>query len=116
MKDKKISVSKTKIKKQEIDFEKDTIKKALCKKALGFSIDEITEEYSTDEGENLKLVKRKVVSKQIPPDINALKVLFEYEEKDFDVSALSDEDLLLEREKLISIINGEDNNDNGKEG
>ena len=114
MKERKISVSKTKTKKENVDVEKDTIKKALCKKALGFSIDEITEEYNIDDGEKLKLVKRKVVSKQIPPDINALKVLFEYEEKDFDLSVLTDEELLLEREKLISIINGEENNDNGK--
>lgn len=115
MKENKISVSKTKVKKQDINMEKDTIKKALCKKALGFSIDEITEEYSTDDSEKLKLVKRKVVSKQIPPDITALKVLVEYEDKSFDISSLSDEELLLEREKLISLIKGEGKDDISKE-
>lgn len=104
MKEKKKTISKTNMVKK---YNVDSIKKALCKKALGFSIDEITEEYGADDGDKLKLIKRKVVSKQIPPDISALKILFEYEEKETDLSKLTDEELLKEKERLLKMIEEE---------
>lgn len=100
-------ISKSKIKKEKISLDENNIKKALCKKALGFSIDEITEEYGADEGDKLKLIKRKVVSKQIPPDISALKILFEYEDKELDLSNMTDEELLNEKEKIMELFKKE---------
>ena len=41
----------------------DEIKEALVKKALGFSCDEIVEEYSADEQGNPILTKRKITKK-----------------------------------------------------
>ena len=39
--------------------DEDKIRKALLKKALGYSADEVVEEYALDDGEE-KLVKKKV--------------------------------------------------------
>ena len=100
-------ISKSRVKKESISLNEKNIKKALCKKALGFSIDEITEEYGADEGDKLKLIKRKVVSKQIPPDISALKILFEYEDKELDLSNMTDEELLNEKEKIMELLKKE---------
>ena len=105
-----------KVKQEKIILNEKNIKKALCKKALGFSIDEITEEYGADEGSSLKLVKRKVITKQIPPDLSALKILFEYENRETDFSKLSDEELLSEKEKLLKKIKEELIEDECEEG
>ena len=44
------------------------VKKALIRCAVGFDTSEVVEEYTMDEGE-LKLVKRKVTRRDVPPDI-----------------------------------------------
>lgn len=72
------------------------IKEALVKVALGYSVGEVTEEYGVEDGE-LKLVKRKETKKDIPPDLKAVKLLLE--EKDY--SALSDEELEAEKQRLL---------------
>lgn len=87
--------------------DEDKIKKALLKKALGYSADEVVEEYSCDDGK-MKLSKKKVTKKHYSPDISAVKVLLEryyktYEDK---VLAMSDEELLLEQERLKKNLKG----------
>lgn len=72
------------------------IKRAILKVALGYSIEEVTEEYGVEDGE-LKLVRRKETKKDIPPDLKAVKLLME--EKDY--SLLSDEELEAEKQRLI---------------
>ena len=47
------------------------IKSAIMKDALGYSLEEVTEEYGVEDGE-LKLVKRKETKKDIPPDLKVL--------------------------------------------
>lgn len=79
------------------------IKKALIKCAVGFDTSEIVEEYTVDEGE-LKLVKRKVTKRDVPPDIKAVKMLLDGEA---DASQMSDEELEERREKLIAILKEE---------
>ncbi len=74
----------------------DKIKQAILKVALGYSLEEVTEEYGVEDGA-LKLVKRKETKKDIPPDLKAVKLLLE----DTDYSALSDEELKEERQKLL---------------
>ena len=101
-----------KVRQEKVSLNEKNFKKALCKKALGFSIDEITEEYGADEGDNLKLVKRKVITKQIPPDLSALKILFDYENKETDFSKLTDEELVEEKAKLLKMIKEEFEDDN----
>lgn len=55
-------------------------KSLLLKKAKGYSEDEVIEEYGLVDGE-LVLQKRKVATKQIPPDLSAIKILIELDEK-----------------------------------
>lgn len=76
------------------------VKKALVKCAVGFDTSEIVEEYTVDEGE-LKLVKRKVTRRDVPPDIKAVKMLLDGEG---NVGGLSDEELEERRKKLIEML------------
>lgn len=93
--------------------EEDKIKKALLKKALGYSADEVVEEFSYDDKGDLKLSKKKVTKKHFSPDISAVKVLLEryyktYEDK---VLVMSDEDLQAEQERLKNLLKGEEDGD-----
>lgn len=77
------------------------LNKVLVKRALGYSCKEVIEEYNEDKG-NLKLVKKKVTKKNIPPDINAVKILLEQSnDSEFNLNHLSDEELLQMREELL---------------
>lgn len=79
------------------------IKNAIMKVALGYSLEEVTEEYGVENGE-LKLVRRKETKKDIPPDLKAVKLLME----DKDYSALSDEELEREKQKLLKRLKEEE--------
>lgn len=81
--------------------EKQQVKQALIKKALGYDCTEIVEEYIQDEGE-VKLAKRKVTKKNVPPDITALKILLEEEQN--PISEMTDEQLQTEKERLIGLL------------
>ncbi len=80
----------------------DKVRDAVLKVALGFQVEEVTEEYDARDGE-LKLVKRRETRKDIPPDLKAVRLLLE----GTDYSALSDEELEAEREKLIGALAAE---------
>ena len=77
---------------------------AVRRVALGFRIDEVTEEYGVEDGE-LKLVKRKETRKDVPPDLKAVKILIE----DTDYSALSDDELEREKIRLLKRLEEETN-------
>lgn len=79
------------------------VKNALKKCAVGFGSQEITEEFSEVEGE-MKLVKRKVIRRDIPPDIKAVKLLME----DVDTGILSDEQLEEEIKRLTQSLKEND--------
>ena len=85
------------------------LKKALIKCAVGFDTSEVVEEYAAD-GDELKLVKRKVTRRDVPPDIKAVKMLLDGEA---GVAELSDEELEERRQKLIEMLKEEgiDRND-----
>lgn len=78
------------------------IKKAILKVALGYSLEEVTEEYGVEDGE-LKLIKRKETKKDIPPDLKAVKLLLE--ERDYSV--LTDEELEEEKQRLLKQLKEE---------
>lgn len=89
------------------------IKQALLKKALGYESDEIVEEYSADENGNPVLCKRKITKKYNPPDIAALRFLFEKSElSDDEISKMTDEELLQEKERLLQLLNEKEKNKN----
>lgn len=84
-------------------MEEDKIRDAILKVALGFTVEEVTEEYDAKEGE-LRLVKRKETKKDVPPDLKAVKLLLE---DGTDYSALTDEQLEAEKQRLISQLREE---------
>ena len=81
---------------------KKKIEDALIKKAVGYLAEEITEEYSEGEGET-KLVKRKVVKKDVPPDMSAIKILLDGD-KEKTLAELSDQELEQEKQRIISAL------------
>lgn len=84
-------------------------KDALMKKALGFESDEIVEEYYTDEKGNSILSKRKITKKFNPPDVTALKFLLEQSQiYDDEISKMTDEELLKERDRLLKLLKEEE--------
>lgn len=78
---------------------RETVKDALTKCAVGLSASEVTEEFTVENGE-LKLVKKKVTRRDIPPDLKAVKLLLE----SGDVASATDEELTAEREKLLKML------------
>lgn len=91
--DKNISANKVEI-----------LKEVLYKKALGYEIEESTEEFVVDETNNEKLTKRKVTKKYVPPDISAAKILLETFSDDVDYSKMTDEELEQERLNMIKCL------------
>ena len=81
------------------------IRQALLKRAVGYESDEIVEEYSTDENGNSFLSKRKITKKYNPPDVSALKFLLEQSAVyDEEISKMTDEQLLKEKERLLKLL------------
>ena len=76
----------------------ENVKEALLKCAVGLSASETVEEFAVEDGE-LKLVKKKVTRRDIPPDIKAVKLLL-----DENCTELSDEELEAEKQKLINLL------------
>ena len=57
------------------------------------------EEFAVDGDGELKLVKRKITRRDIPPDIKAVKMLME------ERGELSDEELEAEKAELLKLLN-----------
>lgn len=77
----------------------ENVKEALTKCAVGLSASEVIEEFAVEDGE-LKLVKKKVTRREIPPDIKAVKMLLDSE----STVGATDEELAAERENLIKML------------
>lgn len=88
-------------KKTKKDDEKTLIVNALRKKAMGFDNDEIVEEYVCTEDGEIKLSKRKITKKFVPPDIPAAKILLGQIEKQTDLSVFTEEQLHEEKKRLL---------------
>ncbi|MBQ9782266.1 MAG: hypothetical protein IJW26_03680, partial [Clostridia bacterium] len=71
---------------------------------------EITEEYSSSEEGEIRMVKRKIVSKNVPPDVSAVKLLFDNSAQD-DVLNMTDEELEKEKIRLLNVLLKESKND-----
>ena len=78
---------------------RESVKEALAKCAVGLSASETIEEFAVEDGE-LKLVKKKVTRREIPPDIKAVKMLLDCE----STVGATDEELAAERENLIKML------------
>ena len=86
---------------KEKDF-KSSVEKMLLKKAMGYKVKENVDEYAS-VGEEMKLVKMRITTKYVSPDLAAAKTLLELNgrEEQNDLSYLSDEQLLRERTRLL---------------
>ena len=84
-------------------MEDEKIREAVLKVALGFCMEEVTEEYGVEDGA-LKLVKRKETRKDVPPDLKAVRLLMD----ETDYTALSDEELEGERQRLLQELEREE--------
>lgn len=85
------------------DFKK--IEKALLDKALGYTTQEVIEEYGYS-GDDFVLQKRKTSTKSYPPDLSAMQMLISgrQENNENKFEGLSDEELEKEKIKLIKLL------------
>ena len=83
---------------------KELLIKILLKKAKGYAYHEKTDEYNVVEGKK-QLVKSKVVTKRAHPDVNALKALITLADDNTDVTKMTDEQLQVEKLRLIRLLN-----------
>ena len=79
------------------------MEKILTKKAKGYTVKEKTDEYVVVDGV-LSLNKRKIVTKNVPPDISAIKALIELDNTIDSVETLTDEQLQAEKLRLINVL------------
>ena len=76
------------------------LEKALLKRALGYTSEDVVEEYGvTDEG--FSLTKKKVTKKHVPPDLAAIKACMDMSEVD-GIKEMSIDELLDERNRLMA--------------
>lgn len=75
--------------------EKNRLTESMIKKATGYEAVETQEEYALVDGE-MTMVKRKIMRKDVPPDIAAFKVLWD----ESDRTPVSEEELERERQEL----------------
>ena len=76
---------------------RESVKEALTKCAVGLSASEVVEEFTVENGQ-LKLTKKKVTKREIPPDIKAVKLLLDSQ----SLTQATDGELLEEREQLLN--------------
>ena len=84
--------------------EKQLLIKILLKKAKGYAYHEKTDEYNVVDGKK-QLVKSKVVTKRVQPDVNAIKALITLSDAGDDVTQMTDEQLQVEKLRLLNLLN-----------
>ena len=78
---------------------------ALFNRAIGFSKDEVSEEYSMIE-DKLTLTKKKLNSKYYPPELKAIEILIDKYNlnKNTDYDNYSMSELYKEKERLLDLL------------
>ena len=82
-------------------LDKKEVEDALIKKALGYDAVETVEEFVSNDGE-IVLSKKKVTTKNVPPDVTALKLLLETQTP--SLKNMTDEELEQEKQRLLLIL------------
>ena len=88
--------------KRKKNVTKQELIEALIKKALGYDVTEVVEEYVGNDDGEVKLSKKKVTTKNVPPDMSALKILLDDSQK--EVGQMTDEELEKEKIRLINLL------------
>lgn len=89
---------------------RELLTRVLLKKAKGYTYKEKTKEYNVSDGE-AALVKRKIATKHMHPDVAAVKALLQISQDEVDVSQMTDEQLQVEKLRLLALINACDSVD-----
>ena len=55
------------------------------------------------------LQKKKVTSKDVPPDLASFKALIEINGKEDDLSSFTDEELIAEKDRLLKLLDNKEN-------
>ncbi len=77
------------------------ILKKLLRRAEGYTQTETQREYVIEEDGSRRAVKEKVVEKEVPPDVQALKIYLELTEYRSEFENMSDEEIKAEKIRLI---------------
>ncbi|MCM1194868.1 MAG: hypothetical protein NC099_04315 [Corallococcus sp.] len=77
--------------------------KILLKKAKGYAYKEKTDEFVVSDGEK-QLVKSKVITKRVQPDVNAVKVLLQLDNDGLNINEMTDDELKREKLRLIKLL------------
>lgn len=87
----------------------DELEEVLYKKALGYEVEEVSEEFAVNKENNeLELIKRKVNKKQVLPDMTAVKTLLDLlNKKQLNFKNMTDEELEKEKIKLLKMLKEE---------
>lgn len=88
---------------------KELLTKILLRKAKGYSYKEKVDEYVVVDGIK-QLTKTKVTTKKVQPDVMAVKALLELDCDEQDVTSMTDEQLQVEKLRLIRLLKVCDDN------
>lgn len=81
----------------------DIVLETLYKKGVGYTTEEVVEEYASEE-KGGELLKRKVTTKKVPPDVTALKTYFEIVKQNNEFDNLNDKELQKEKIRLLKLL------------
>lgn len=88
-------------------FDNSTIK-AIKSLASGMVVKEVTEEYALDDKGEMKLIKKKVNEKMLPPNSDICKLLYtSAKSNESNYKAMSDEDLEREKQRFLKLLKEE---------
>lgn len=85
----------------------DKLLKSILKKAIGYNVSEVSEEYSVDENGVEVLNKRKITKKYVPPDLTALRTYLEMTATKTDYENMTDEELVAIKDRLLEELKNE---------
>ncbi len=76
--------------------------------AKGLVVKEVTKEYSADKDGEMKLIKKKVNSKTLPPSVDVVKMIYTTNlDNTNKYKSMTDEELEKEKIRLLKELNGE---------
>ena len=83
--------------------QKEKLEEALLNKALGYTTQEVVEEYGYT-GDDFVLQKRKTSTKSYPPDLSALQMLLGKEGVIDQYLSMTDDELEKEKNRLLKLL------------
>lgn len=76
--------------------------------AKGLVVKEVTKEYTADKDGEMKLIKKKVNSKTLPPSVDVVKMIYTTNlDNTNKYKSMTDEELEKEKIRLLKELNGE---------